>query len=50
LARANRRHFASYDVTVMTGVGHYLMLEDATRFSELLSEAVSKLAARQPGR
>jgi len=46
----NRRHFASYDVTVMTGVGHYLMPEDATRFSELLGEAGSTLAARQPGR
>ena len=33
---ANRRHFAAYDVTLMTGVGHYLMLEDPARFSDLL--------------
>jgi pimeloyl-ACP methyl ester carboxylesterase len=44
---ANRRHFASYDVTLMTGVGHYLMLEDPARFSELLAGAVSQLLARQ---
>jgi pimeloyl-ACP methyl ester carboxylesterase len=44
---ANRRHFASYDVTLMTGVGHYLMLEDPARFSELLAGAVA--AALSPG-
>ena len=43
---ANRRHFASYEVTLMPGVGHYLMLEDPARFSELLAGIVSKLAAR----
>jgi pimeloyl-ACP methyl ester carboxylesterase len=48
---ANRRHFASYDVTLMTGVGHYVMLEDGPRFSEVLAWAVSKLAAgTQPPR
>jgi pimeloyl-ACP methyl ester carboxylesterase len=46
---ANRRHFAAYDVTLMAGVGHYLMLEDPARFSELLAGAVSKLLAAQPG-
>jgi pimeloyl-ACP methyl ester carboxylesterase len=47
---ANRRHFASYDVTLMTGVGHYLMLEDPARFSELLAGAVAKLLAAPPAR
>lgn len=47
---ANRRHFASYDVTLMTGVGHYLMLEDPARFSELLARAVSQLLSRQARR
>ncbi len=47
---ANRRHFVSYDVTLMTGVGHYLMLEDPARFSELLAGAVSQLLARPPAR
>jgi len=45
---ANRRHFAAYDVTLMMGVGHYLMLEDPARFSELLAQAVSHLLARPP--
>jgi len=40
---ANRRHFASYDVTLMPGVGHYLMLEDPARFSDLLAGAVDAL-------
>lgn len=43
---ANRRHFASYDVTLMPGVGHYLMLEDPARFSELLEGAVDALLAK----
>ena len=42
---ANRRHFAAYDLTLMTGVGHYLMLEDPKRFSELLAGAVAKLVS-----
>jgi pimeloyl-ACP methyl ester carboxylesterase len=47
---ANRRHFASYDVTIMTGVGHYLMLEDPSRFSELLAGAIAQLLAKPPAR
>jgi pimeloyl-ACP methyl ester carboxylesterase len=42
---ANRRHFAVYDLTLMTGVGHYLMLEDPKRFSELLADAVARLVS-----
>ena len=47
---ANRRHFASYDVTLMTGVGHYLMIEDPARFTELLAGAVAQLLAKPPAR
>lgn len=47
---ANRRHFASYDVTIMKGVGHYLMLEDPARFSELLAGAIAQLPAKPPAR
>jgi pimeloyl-ACP methyl ester carboxylesterase len=47
---ANRRHFASYDVTIMKGVGHYVMLEDPARFSDLLADAIAQLLAKPPGR
>jgi pimeloyl-ACP methyl ester carboxylesterase len=47
---ANRRHFASYDVTLMKGVGHYLMLEDPARFSEILAAAIAQLPAKPPAR
>lgn len=40
---ANRRHARSYDVTIMKGVGHYLMLEDPERFSRLLAGAIEAL-------
>jgi pimeloyl-ACP methyl ester carboxylesterase len=43
---ANRRHFASYDVTVMKGVGHYVMLEDPVRFTELLAGAIADLLVK----
>jgi pimeloyl-ACP methyl ester carboxylesterase len=49
-AEANRRHFASYDVTIMKGVGHYVMLEDPARFSDLLADAIAQLLARPPAR
>lgn len=47
---ANRRHFASYDLTLMTGVGHYLMLEDPERFSELLAGAIARLLSAKAAR
>jgi pimeloyl-ACP methyl ester carboxylesterase len=49
-AEANRRHFAFYDVTIMKGVGHYVMLEDPARFSRLLADAIAQLLAKPPGR
>lgn len=47
---ANRRHFASYEVTIMKGVGHYVMLEDPARFSDLLAGAITDLLAKAPAR
>jgi pimeloyl-ACP methyl ester carboxylesterase len=47
---ANRRHFASYELTLMTGVGHYVMLEDPKGFSELLARAVADLLSAEPVR
>ncbi len=47
---ANRRHFKTYDTALMTGVGHYLMLEDPARFSDLLAQAVSHLLAASASR
>jgi pimeloyl-ACP methyl ester carboxylesterase len=47
---ANRRHFAAYELTLMSGVGHYLMLEDPARFSDLLAGAVAQLLGKQKGR
>jgi len=47
---ANRRHFASYDLTIMKGVGHYLMIEDPVRFSELLAGAIADLLSKPPSR
>jgi pimeloyl-ACP methyl ester carboxylesterase len=47
---ANRRHFASYDVSIMKGVGHYVMLEDPARFSDLLAGAIADLLAKPPAR
>lgn len=40
---ANRRHFASFDVALMPGAGHYPMLENPTEFTALLAEAVGAL-------
>ena len=47
---ANRRHFASYELTLMTGVGHYLMLEDPARFAALLTQLVGERGGGQIGR
>lgn len=40
---AARRHALSFDLTVMTGVGHFLMNEDAATFNQHLSEAIHKI-------
>jgi pimeloyl-ACP methyl ester carboxylesterase len=41
----NRRHAPGYGLTVMKGVGHYLMRERPEEFNRLLREALGKLAA-----
>ncbi len=46
---ANRRHIPRFDVALMKGAGHYLMLEDPTRFNALLADALRELEkSRQP--
>jgi pimeloyl-ACP methyl ester carboxylesterase len=40
---ANRRHFASFEVTLMPGVGHYVMLENPSEFVAALAGAVGSL-------
>ena len=40
----NRRHVPGYQVAIMKGVGHYLMLEQPEAFNALLAEALSELA------
>lgn len=45
----NRRHIPGYQVAIMKGVGHYLMLEQPEAFNALLAEALRELA-RSGGR
>ena len=44
---ANRRYAPQFDAVIMTGVGHYLMLEDPARFTELLLGVVNDMSARK---
>jgi pimeloyl-ACP methyl ester carboxylesterase len=39
----NRKYAAQFDAAIMKGVGHYPMLEDPTRFNELLAEVLRDL-------
>jgi pimeloyl-ACP methyl ester carboxylesterase len=41
---SNRRHVPGYQVAIMKGVGHYLMLEQPEAFNALLAEALRELA------
>lgn len=45
----NRRHVPGYQLAIMKGVGHYLMLEQPEAFNALLAEALRELA-RSGGR
>ena len=45
----NRRYVPGYQVAIMKGVGHYLMLEQPDAFNALLAEALRELA-RSGGR
>lgn len=44
---ANRRHMRSFDVKVMKGRGHFLMLERPAEFNRLLDATVQELVARK---
>jgi len=41
---AGRRHALSFEVKPMSGVGHFVMLEDAETFNRLLSEVIHELS------
>ena len=43
----NRRYAPQFDAAIMTGVGHYLMLEDPARFTKLLLGVVNDMSARK---
>ncbi len=36
------------DVVIMSGVGHFVMMEDPERFNALLASAIAEFAAGQP--
>ena len=40
----NRRHALSFGVKFMSGVGHFLMMEDAETFNRLLQETINELS------
>ncbi len=44
-AETNRKHMRSFDVRILKGRGHFLMLESPEEFNTLLQETVSELAA-----
>ena len=41
----NRRYAPQFDAVIMKGVGHYVMLEAPTRFTELLLGVVNDMSA-----
>jgi pimeloyl-ACP methyl ester carboxylesterase len=47
---AIRRYAPQFEATIMSGVGHYLMLEDPPRFNRLLAEVVGGLPAADAAR
>ena len=40
---ANRRHMSSFDVSIMKGVGHFLMLERPEEFNRLLEQSIQQI-------
>jgi len=42
----NKKHVKSFEVKMMKGVGHFIMLERPEEFNSLLSEAVDKLLSK----
>jgi pimeloyl-ACP methyl ester carboxylesterase len=43
----NRRYFASFDVTLMPGAGHYPMLENPKKFAAALQKAIDALTTKR---
>lgn len=39
----NRHRYRDFDAAIMTGTGHYLMIEDPKRFNRLLAETVREM-------
>lgn len=39
----NRKHVKSFEVKMMNGVGHFVMLEDPAKFNQLLQESIDEL-------
>lgn len=46
---AARAEAPQFDAVIMTGVGHYLMLEDPQRFDRMLGEVISNVSRAAPG-
>lgn len=44
---ANRRHMASFEVRIMKGAGHFLMLERPAEFNRLLEETIQEILHRK---
>ena len=40
----NRKHVKSFEVKMMNGVGHFVMLEDPVKFNQLLQESIDELS------
>lgn len=44
---ANKKYIASYELLLMPGLGHFIMMEDPETFNQLLTEAVEKFKAEE---
>lgn len=42
-----RKHTKSFEVKIMKGVGHFVMLEDPDKFNKLLQEAINELSEKK---
>lgn len=42
-----RKHVKSFEVKMMKGVGHFVMLEDPAKFNQLLQEAINELSEKK---
>jgi len=45
---ANRRYMPGYEAAIVTGTGHYPMLEDPARFDAALDQALAQVLAARP--